>query len=83
MQKHMYTLKDTKVGIYLTPFFTYDDENAVRDCTIMVNDDSHPIGQNPHGRALYRLGSYDDENGSFNLYDAPQHMVNLEDLKKG
>ena len=64
MQKHMYTLKDIKVGIYLIPFFQHDDENAVRDMTMMVNDDLHPIGKNPEGRALYRLGTFDDVEGS-------------------
>ena len=78
----MYTLKDKKVEVYLTPFFTHDDENAVRDLTFLANDSEHPIGKNPEGYALYRLGVYNDENASFQLYDAPEHLVNLENLKK-
>ena len=81
MKLHTYTIKDTKVGIYHKPFFTHDDENAVREATMIVNDDSTSVATNSQDYALYRIGIYDDSDGTFSLYDAPEHMVNLEDLK--
>lgn len=82
MQKHIYTVKDTKVEVYLQPIFNHSDELMVRDITMAVNDEEHPLSKGANSYQLYRLGIFDDETGKFDLYDAPEHLVNLQDLKK-
>jgi hypothetical protein len=81
MLLHVFTVRDSKAEAYLQPFYVPNESVARRAMTDCIEDDNHAFGKHPEDYALYALGVYDDSNGKFELLDAPQHLVNLVDLK--
>lgn len=70
-----YTLHDVKALIYNPPFFTNNDALAKRMCSELVADPNTTIGRHPSDFKLYRLGVYDQSNGTFDLLPIMEHVV--------
>ena len=80
MNTMVFTVRDTKAGAYLNPFFMPNEQVAIRSMDHCLRDPNHGFALSPEDYALYILGEYDDSTGKFTLLDAPQHMLNLIDL---
>lgn len=54
---------DSKMGMYLPPFFTRAAGAAVRSFQEAANKADHPFCKNPEDFTLFEIGSYDDTKG--------------------
>lgn len=59
----IYTIYDTKAEHYGNPVFIRTDAEARRMFGQVANDESTEIGRHPEDFLLYRIGSWDAENG--------------------
>ena len=63
--------------------FFPSDAFAMREMTdYLARPDSH-YGKHPEDFSLYRLGTFDDGSGSFELLPEPKFVVALRSLKGG
>lgn len=61
MKLKAYAVRDLKAGAYSVPFFSLNDNTALRTATDWANDTNHPFGKHPEDYELFSLGTYDDE----------------------
>ncbi len=67
MKLNVYSIYDQASGLYCRPFFTQSDGEAIRSFQDISTDAEHPIGKHPEDYTLFRLGIFDDQDGT--LYD--------------
>lgn len=62
---HIYTLYDKKTRTYNRPFFETADVISIRNLKMEVNrqDPANPLYMFPEDYELYRIGSFDPNNG--------------------
>lgn len=82
MKLNIYALKDTKVG-FKTPFYTFNDQVAIRMLANAVNDqrNANEINMNPEDHELWYIGTFDDSTGE--MTSEVRHVANAIDFKKG
>lgn len=73
MKLNIYSIFDTASGLYSRPFFTQSDGEAIRSFTDLSSDAKHPVGMHPEDYTLYRLGTFNDNNGAF--HDEPNESL--------
>lgn len=73
MNLKMFSIYDTKTGMFHTPFFAPHTGIAVRMVMDLSQDLSTVIGRHPHDFALFELGAFDDNNAVY----TPINPMNL------
>lgn len=66
MEKLVYSIKDTKVGIFNPPFYMEHEGQAIRTITSVVNDKNTQIHMYPEDFELWYLGEFNDSTAEFN-----------------
>lgn len=68
------SLYDKKTRVFKNPFYALRLEAATRALHQAVNNKAkdNEVAAYPHDFALYCLGSFNDEFGTFDLYPAPK-----------
>lgn len=69
-----YSVFDVKAANYAAPFFTFNDQTAIRILTDAVADPSTVICQHPEDYSLYWVGTFDEDTGIFAPVEHP-HVV--------
>lgn len=84
MTKKIFSIRDSKAGIFHQPFFKNSHGEAERDFNALVNTDNPNgmINKYPEDFDLYYLGEYDDVLGTFKSLDTPQHIVKAVLVKR-
>lgn len=75
MKLKAYAIYDNKAAAFGRPFFQSQDGQATRMLADLVNDNSTTIFKHPEDYSVYRIGSYNDENGEL-IKEAPAHLAN-------
>lgn len=65
MKTKMFSVYDSKMTLYGTPFFTPREAVAKRMFKDLVSDSNTTVSKNPEDFSLYYLGEFDDEFGTF------------------
>jgi len=78
----VFTIKDSKTGIFNSPFFNHTPGEAERNFRELANDPQSMIGKYPEDYDLYALGKYDDQTGKVAWEETPQHLVKATQLVK-
>lgn len=65
MNLQAYSVYDAKALVYAPPFFAATDGAALRSFQELANDLNTTVGKYPTDFSLWRIGSYDDQNGVF------------------
>lgn len=60
-----YSIYDNKALQYHPPFFASTDGAAVRSLRDLANDPNTTVGRHPSDYVLYKVGTYNDQNGQF------------------
>lgn len=84
MKLNLYSIFDRKMNIYLAPFPSRNDVDAVRNVQSGFNSPQMretPIFQNPEDFDLCLIGSFDDESGQIERVHALT-VSNVGDLAK-
>lgn len=83
MLSKVFTVYDSAVEAYLSPFFLPAKGAAIRAFTELVNDPNHQFGKHPADYVLFELGTYDDAKAEFVLHAAPVSMgVGIEFVRQ-
>lgn len=69
MKVGIYTVYDQVAGVYQHPFVMLNDDVATRVMRNSVNNPEHNFALNPEDYTLYRIGWFDDEDGSILMGD--------------
>jgi len=70
MKLKMYSIYDCKVEAYLPPMFMKSKGEFLRAFEEAANDPKSNIGKYPADYTAFELGSFDDSNCVFELYEA-------------
>lgn len=84
----MYTLRDSKGKYHNLPWYQKTHGEAERFVKGICSEDSKSlpgyyqnVSKYPQDFDLYHLGEFDEETGKMHLVDAPQHIINCQQLK--
>ena len=64
MLHKMYSVFDSCVCVYDRPFVASNDSQACRSFGDIAQDVSHPFGMHPEHYSLFRIGAFDDSDGT-------------------
>lgn len=79
----MYAVKDTKAGVFNTPFFQHTHGSAERSFQELVRDPQSLCSKYPGDYDLYFIGYMFDETGEFKPEKNPLHIVSGSQLANG
>lgn len=70
MKMNVYAVFDKAVSAYMRPFFMQSDGQALRSFKDEALNADSPIGQHPEDYTLFRLASWDDNTGDFEVSES-------------
>lgn len=83
MKTPIYNVKDLKVGVWGQPNFQYrNDADALRGFDMASNKQGTQFYEFPQDYAFYKLGTWDDETGEFEMLPQPVSLGLASDFKK-
>lgn len=71
MQIGIYAVYDTKARTYCRPFYSQNDDTAVRDFAMGANDPDCDLGRHPVDFSLFKLGTFQDVTGLITIEEHP------------
>lgn len=74
MEQMMYSIWDEKAKAYATPFFSANEQTALRAFAHVCNDPGTLINQNPGDFKLYQIGDFDMNDGELIACDKPKFV---------
>ena len=79
MKLNAYTIYDVASGVYMRPFFSQADGQAIRGFKDIATDADHEIGKHPEDYTLFRIGSFNDNTGKMDG-EAPEKLATALEL---
>lgn len=70
----IFTVYDSKAAAYLLPFYSENQQTAIRSFEGAVNDPDHQFNKFPQDFNLFELGSWNQSTAKFKLHKAPVHL---------
>ena len=80
----VFSVFDSKLQVFNTPFFSRSAADASRSFSDLVRDGRTTVGQHPDDFFLYEIGQYTDETGELvatQIAAATAFVSTIEDLK--
>lgn len=74
MKFKVFTVFDSKVQAFNTPFFQRSTGEALRAWSDAVNNSDQGIMKHPEDYTLFELGEYCDDNAKFEMYETPRSL---------
>jgi len=71
---NVYAIYDIKSKFYSRPYYCINDGVAVRSFSQLANDPASELCRHPTDFTLFRLGTYNDELGSFHNEEPPENL---------
>lgn len=71
MKQIIFSIYDSKAGIYASPFFDRSEGQAIRNFVTASESQESQLNKFPMDFSLYKLGTYEDTTGSFELETRP------------
>ena len=65
----IFAARDSKLGVFMTPFFMMHQGQALRAWEEIVNDEKSVMSKHPADFALYHLGEFDDDSGTVTMLE--------------
>ena len=78
MKLQAYTIYDVASGIYMRPFFSQADGQAIRGFKDIATDANHEVGKHPEDYTLYRVGQFNDTTGKMDGEELEKMATGLE-----
>ncbi len=70
-----FVVHDTKAQAFIPPWFLTTDALAKRAFADCVNDKNHTFGAHPEDYNLFKIGTFDDQDGTVTSH-APEALAN-------
>lgn len=80
MIKKVYSIYDSKSGVYTPPFLDFTNASAMRGFQQIVNNKETTVAQNPEDYTLFELGSFDDQKAKYELLATPHSLIMASEL---
>lgn len=83
MRVQLYSIFDRKARVYLAPFVSRSETDAIRQISASFRDPQMrdtPVGQHPEDFSLTRVGAFDDETGQIEALTPPHPVCSLDEL---
>lgn len=80
MNLKVYAVKDTKVGEFMSPWVSNNEQTALRALRVVVNEKGTDFDRYAEDMQLYQLGDFDTKTG--NLKAELKFIINHIDLKE-
>lgn len=77
MKLMVFSVYDSKVGAYQTPFFLRSKAEAIRAVTTVLHDKNSNYNNYPADYTLFYLGEFDDVDADFNIKAAYENLGSL------
>lgn len=71
MNDRIFTVYDSKIEAFMPPFYSRTLQSALRSFTDTCQSADHPFAKHPEDYTLFELGSFNDNNASFDIHDTP------------
>lgn len=81
MELKIYSIRDSKAEIYNAPFFQKTHGEAERSFKTLANDQKSTVCQHPEDFDLWFLGVYNDQTGTIQSLETPQHIAKAISMK--
>lgn len=82
MTQLVFAIWDGAAGAYSQPFFAVKNEVALRMFNSACSDKASNLFKYPEQFTLFRLGSFDDNLGTFENEKAPVPLAGAKEFKK-
>ena len=79
----VYSIYDVKSCLYGQPFYSHNDNVAVRSFQDLQADSSSMVHRHPDDFRLYKLGNFNDITGMMSCISVPFLVLDLNLLKDG
>lgn len=80
MITNVFSIFDTKTGLYMQPFYMRTQGEAMRALMSVMQDVNHNFAKYPSDFVLFRLGTYDESSACFEMLNAPHSVCGLIEL---
>lgn len=80
MQKHLFSVRDSKASTFNAPFEAHTTGEAERSFRTAVTDPQTSINKYPEDFDLYKLGTIDTETGIITALETPLHIIKAINL---
>lgn len=93
MKLKIFSVYDSKIQAYNTPFYLRTSGDAIRGWTTAVNDETTQFNKHPEDFTLFEIGEYDDLTGDISQLPAkhslstalsvlkPKHLPGLQNVR--
>jgi len=78
----IYSIFDSKSGIFSVPYFVINDNVALRSFADVVNDPSTTVFRHPTDYVLYKIGEFDDSTGRLTSITPVLSLGNAGEFKR-
>lgn len=78
----IFTIYDSKVGLYLTPFFMKHEADALRAVRTLTLDPDHNFCKFAGDYTLFHIGEYDEDHGICVMFEEKHNLGNLIEFHK-
>lgn len=78
----IFTIYDSKIGVYAKPFVMQTRGEALRGWMDIVNDDTTQFFKHPEDFTLFEIASYNDETGTFENNNTPHSVGTAVEFRK-
>lgn len=72
--KHLFSVLDTKSGIFSAPFCSVNENTATRDFGHACNDPTTDLNRYPGDFVLVKLGTYDETSAQIEVLQVHKHL---------
>lgn len=74
------SIYDSCAKTFLPPWYKPSVPEGVRDFRLLVLDPNSVVSKSPEDYVLFTLGTFDSDNGSFELLPAPERVISALQL---
>lgn len=82
MKLKIFSVRDTRLGIYMQPIFMQHVGQVVRSWEEMVNDPKTTLCKHPSDYSLYELGEFDEDAGTFAALPVHKLIATAKEFRK-
>lgn len=82
--REFFSIYDSKTGIYRAPLLHHNRFEIVREVENLFRDPEHAKAQlvvNAEDFSIFKVGDFDTKTGEIRPTSAPEHIVNLNDIR--
>ncbi len=71
MNDRIFTVYDSKIEAFMSPFYSRTMQQALRSFTDTCKSADHAFNKHPEDYTLFELGSFDDNTAKFEIHETP------------